>query len=114
MMIGTLRAAGFSVEATAHAYALIDSYVYGFALQEAALPFDGPETVSAVAESMVSAFDEGQYPHLTEMAAGYILQPGYDFGNEFQIGLNLILDALTRSLTAPARRRSSPPASPAP
>jgi AcrR family transcriptional regulator len=103
MMIGTLRAAGFSVEATAHAYALIDSYVYGFALQEAALPFDGPETVSAVAEPMVSAFDEGQYPHLTEMAVGYILQPGYDFGHEFQIGLNLILDALTRSLLAAAR-----------
>ena len=40
-VIATLRAAGFSAELTAHAYALIDSYVYGFALQEAALPFQG-------------------------------------------------------------------------
>ena len=46
-VIGTLRAAGFTVEMTAHAYASIDDYTYGFALQEAALPFQGPETVSA-------------------------------------------------------------------
>jgi AcrR family transcriptional regulator len=104
-MIGTLRAAGFSVEATAHAYALIDSYVYGFALQEAALPFDGPETVTDVAEPMMSGFDTGQYPHLTEMATDFILQPGYDFGNEFEIGLNVILDALTTSLLATKRKR---------
>jgi AcrR family transcriptional regulator len=104
-MIGTLRAAGFSVEATAHAYALIDSYVYGFALQEAALPFDGPETVTDVAEPMMRGFDTGQYPHLTEMATDFILQPGYDFGNEFEIGLNVILDALTTSLLATKRKR---------
>ena len=104
-MIGTLRAAGFSVEATAHAYALIDSYVYGFALQEAALPFDGPETVADVAEPMMGDFDEGEYPHLVEMATGFILQPGYDFGDEFEIGLNVILDALTTSLPATKRKR---------
>ena len=33
---------------TAHAYALLDSYIYGFALQEASLPFDGPERPSPV------------------------------------------------------------------
>jgi AcrR family transcriptional regulator len=105
MMIGTLRAAGFSVEMTAHAYALIDSYVYGFALQEAALPFDGPETVSDVAEPIMSAFEHAEYPHLVEMATEFILQPGYDFGDEFEIGLNVILDALTRTLPAAKRRR---------
>jgi AcrR family transcriptional regulator len=104
-MIGTLRAAGFSVEMTAHAYALIDSYVYGFALQEAALPFDDPETISDVAEPIMGGFDTGEYPHLVEMATEFILQPGYDFGNEFEIGLNVILDALTSSLPAAKRRR---------
>jgi Tetracyclin repressor-like, C-terminal domain len=48
-LIGILRAAGFSLAMTAHAYALLDSYVYGFVLQEAALPFDGPATASEVA-----------------------------------------------------------------
>jgi AcrR family transcriptional regulator len=97
-MIGTLRGAGFSIEMTAHAYALLDSYVYGFILQEAALPFDGPETVPAVAEPIMQRFPDGEYPHLVEMATEYILQPGYDFGNEFEFGLNVILDALTRSI----------------
>jgi len=96
--IGTLRAAGFSVEMTAHAYALIDSYVYGFALQEASLPFDGPETVTEVAEPMMQQFPPGEYPHLVEMATEYILQPGYDFGDEFDYGLGVILDALTGSI----------------
>ncbi len=97
-MIGTLRNAGFSVEMTAHAYALLDSYVYGFAIQEAALPFDGPETVAGVTEPIMEQFPAGEYPHLAEMATEYILQPGYDFGNEFEFGLNVILDALTNSI----------------
>jgi AcrR family transcriptional regulator len=95
--LGTLRAAGFSVETTAHAYALLDSYVYGFALQEAALPF-GAETVADVTESIRQQFAPDEYPHLVEMAAEHILQPGYDFGDEFEYGLGVILDALTRSL----------------
>ncbi|MEA2320651.1 MAG: hypothetical protein QOD81_501, partial [Solirubrobacteraceae bacterium] len=33
-MLGCLRAAGFSLEMTVHAYAVQDSCIYGFALQE--------------------------------------------------------------------------------
>jgi AcrR family transcriptional regulator len=94
--IGTLRGAGFSVAATAHAYALLDSYVYGFALQEAALPFS-PETVSEITEPITRQILAGQYPHLVEMATQHTLQAGYDFGNEFEVGLTVILDALERS-----------------
>lgn len=93
-VIGTLRHAGFSVEMAAHAFALLDSYVYGFALQEAALPFEGPETLTDVTTSIMEGFDADQYPHLVEMATEHILKPGYDFGNEFDFGLDLILDAL--------------------
>jgi hypothetical protein len=95
-VIGALRSAGFSVELTAHAYALLDSYVYGFALQEAALPFEGPDTAAGVAEPMMEQFPVDEYPNLVEMAAEYILKPGYDFGNEFEFGLGVILDALSR------------------
>ena len=80
---------------TAHAYALLDSYIYGFALQEASLPFKGPETVGDVAEPMLQQFPAGDYPHFVEMATEHVLQPGYDFGNEFEFGLTVILDALT-------------------
>ncbi|MCW2890270.1 MAG: transcriptional regulator, TetR family [Streptosporangiaceae bacterium] len=97
-IIGTLRGAGLSVKMTAHAYALLDSYIYGFALQEAALPFKGPETVAEVAEPIAQQISADEYPHLVEMATELILQPGYDFGNEFEFGLGVILDALTRSI----------------
>ena len=99
-VLGTLRKAGFTVEMTAHAYALLDSYVYGFALQEAALPFSGGDTAAEVAEPMMQQFPADAYPHLVELTTEYILQPGYDFGDEFDFGLDVILDALSRSLPA--------------
>jgi AcrR family transcriptional regulator len=95
-VIATLRSAGFSPALTAHAYALLDSYVYGFALQEAALPFEGPEGVGDVAEPIIELMTAGEYPHLVEMATSYYLQPGYDFGEEFAFGLDLVLDGLER------------------
>jgi AcrR family transcriptional regulator len=110
-VIGTLRRAGFSVEMTAHAYALLDSYVYGFALQEAAMPFQGTDTAADVTEPIMQRFRTDQYPHLVEMATEYILQPGYDFGHEFEFGLIVILDALTRSLprSTPTIIQPTPP-----
>jgi AcrR family transcriptional regulator len=109
-VIGTLRRAGFSVEMTAHAYALLDSYIYGFALQEAALPFQGTDTAADVTEPIMQRFRTDQYPHLVEMATEYILQPGYDFGDEFEFGLGVILNALARALpgNTPVIQRSPP------
>jgi AcrR family transcriptional regulator len=95
-VIGTLRMAGFSIAMTAHAYALLDSYIYGFALQEASLPFRGPQGVGDIATPMLQQFSAGEYSHLVEMATEHVLQPGYDFGDEFEFGFTLILDALTR------------------
>ena len=97
-VIGTLREAGFSVRETAHAFALLDSYIYGFALSEASLPINGPEPVAEVAESMMRQYLATTYPHLNEFSTEHILQPGYDFGAEFGFGLDLILDGLSRSL----------------
>jgi AcrR family transcriptional regulator len=97
-VIATLRAAGFSMAMTAHAYALLDAYVYGFAVQEASLPFEGPDTVSEVADSIMAQFAAGDYPHLVEMATEYYRQPGYDFADEFDFGLGLILDGLSASI----------------
>lgn len=98
-VIASLRGAGFSPELTAHAYALLDSYTYGFALQEIGLPFDGSDTVADVAEPIMQGISAGDYPHLVEMATDYYLRPGYDFGDEFDWGLTLILDALAMSAT---------------
>ena len=35
-----------------------------------------------------------EYPHLAELTAEHVLAPGYDFGDEFAFGLELILDGL--------------------
>lgn len=93
-VIGCFRRGGLSVAMTAHAYALVDAYIYGFALQEAGLPFDTPEEAAAIASAMVEQFPAEQYPHLAELTFEHILRPGYDFAAEFDYGLDLILDAL--------------------
>jgi AcrR family transcriptional regulator len=93
-VIGCLRGAGFSVAMAAHAFSLLDSYVYGFALQEATLPFDTAEQTAELAELILSSLQPDEYPHLTELAVEHVLKPGYDYGNEFEFGLDLILDGL--------------------
>jgi AcrR family transcriptional regulator len=93
-VLGCLRRAGFSIELTAHAYSLLDSYIYGFALQEASLPFGTGEEAAQVAQQISGEFSSGQYPYLTEIAMTHVVQPGYDYGDEFETGLDLILDSL--------------------
>jgi AcrR family transcriptional regulator len=99
-VLGILRDAGFTIELAAHAYSLLDSYSYGFALQEASLPFHTPEETAEVARELMAAFPADQYPHLAEIATEHVLQPGYDYGNEFLYGLDLILDGLARARDA--------------
>lgn len=95
-VIGTLRDAGFSIVMTAHAFALIDNYIYGFAQQEASLPFQAGEVTADVAAIFVKQMSPEEYPHLTEFAIEHVLKVGYDFGLEFEFGLDLILDGLER------------------
>jgi AcrR family transcriptional regulator len=96
--LGILRGAGFSVEMTAHAHALLDSFVYGFALQEAARPFGEVAAEPSDARHVPELADRQRYPHLTELAEERVLRPDYDFGDEFELGLDLILGALARSI----------------
>jgi AcrR family transcriptional regulator len=93
-VIGTLRNAGFSVVMTAHAYALIDAYVYGFALSEASLPINGTDTMPEVAEQIMEQFSADEYPHLLEFSVEHVMKPGYDYGEEFEFGLGVVLDGL--------------------
>lgn len=99
-VLGCLRRAGFSVEMTAHAYSLLDSHIYGFALQEASLPFGTAEETAQVTQEIAGTMPAGEYPHLTELATEHVLQPGYQYG-EFETGLDLILDALERATSRP-------------
>jgi AcrR family transcriptional regulator len=96
-VIAVLRQAGFSIELTAHAYSVLDSYIYGFALQERSLPFDTAEQTAEMAQAFLAHFPADEYPHLAELTVQHVLQPGYDYGNEYAFGLDLILDGLERA-----------------
>jgi AcrR family transcriptional regulator len=96
-VIGCLRHAGFSVALTAHAFSAIDSYLYGFAMQELNLPFHSPDETAAMAETFLDQFPADQFPHLAELTTKHVLRPGYDYGDEFEFGLDLILDGLERA-----------------
>jgi AcrR family transcriptional regulator len=107
-VIGRLRAAGFDVELTARAYSLLDSYIYGFALTKANLPFDASVGVGEAAATMLAPFPANEYPNLVEFLAEQVMKPGYDYEHEFERGLDIILEGLEGVL---ARRSETPVAS---
>jgi AcrR family transcriptional regulator len=95
-VIGSLRAGGFDMAMVAHAYSVLDAYIYGFALTKMNLPFEGGADVADVAQSMLEPFPANEYPNLMAFITEHAMQPGYDFGDEFEYGLDLILDGLER------------------
>ena len=84
----------------AHAYSILDAYIYGFTLTELTLPFRKPGEVSEVAGKILEGFRTGEYPHLAEMAVDRAMKSGYSFGDEFEYGLDLILDGIKRARDA--------------
>jgi hypothetical protein len=81
--------------------------MYGFALQEKTVPFEDAEGAAAVAQEQVRKFEAQaeeqelaalaeEFPYLAEVVAGHVAEVGYDFGQAFDYGLDLILDALEK------------------
>lgn len=97
-VLGCLRGGGFSVTLTAHAYAVLDAFVYGFAHTEVSLPFEGSEETQKVAGAIFEKLPPGAFPHLVELTREHVLKPGYSYGAEFDFGLELVLDGLERAL----------------
>lgn len=97
-VLGCLRKAGFSLALTGHAFAVLDAHLYGFLVQELSLAFDGEQDLAELGEQILTALPEGQLPYFREFTLEHALQPGYDFGNEFEVGLELLLDGLAARL----------------
>jgi AcrR family transcriptional regulator len=97
-VLGCLRAAGFSMEMTVHAYSVQDAYIYGFALQERDMSPESADDFAAVAQRQMHEYRAvlADYPHLVEVVGGSVAEAGYDYATEFVFGLDLILDALDR------------------
>jgi AcrR family transcriptional regulator len=95
--------AGLPFPMAVHAYSAMDSYIYGFALQEKTLPFtDADEAVTegqrrqTAAEAIITpeAFAEA-FPYLADIAQQLTANP-YDFDAEFEFGIELVLDGVER------------------
>ena len=99
-VLGCLRRDGFSVALAAHAFSVLDAYVYGFVLTEQRLPFEADGEVEDFA--MELALPVEQYPYMVEMIGELVIGRDYAYGEEFEHGLELILDGLAGRLAAEA------------
>lgn len=90
--MGCLREAGFPFREAVHAYNLLDAYTYGFALQEQTIPFETPEQSGEMAATTVGQRGD-EFPYLAEVVME-LGKRGYDYAEEFEFGLDFILDGL--------------------
>jgi hypothetical protein len=95
--LAVLLDAGFSAAMATHAYNLVDSYVLGFAIQEVNLPFGSAEELADVGEGLLAQVPVDEYPSFVRVAAE-LLASGFDYGAEFEFGLDLILDGIERAV----------------
>ncbi len=100
--MGCLREAGFPFRDAVHAYNLLDAYTYGFALQEQTIPFETPEESADMATTTVGEQGDA-YPYLAEVVIE-LGKRGYDYTEEFEFGLDFILEGLERYRRAIRKR----------
>jgi AcrR family transcriptional regulator len=94
-VMGGLRKAGFSVGMAVHGFNTVNSFIYGFALQETSMPFGSPEELVEVAEVMLQGLPPDEYPYLREVVTDSMVS-GFEYADEFEFGLDLILDGIER------------------
>jgi AcrR family transcriptional regulator len=109
-VLGLLRGDGFPVPLAYRTFVIIDSYLYGYVMQEVHWPIEAAE-MSQVEQELTAQLSTADYPHLMEamthvMAtrAEHRVAGVYDV--DFAAGLELILDAIERlraSQAAPPR-----------
>ena len=97
-VVGTLRRAGFSLEMSARAFSILDSYIYGFGRQQLNISAGSDMPPEEMAEAFLDAIPADEYPYLREMVVDYALTSGNDEGADFEFGISLILDGLERLL----------------
>jgi AcrR family transcriptional regulator len=95
-MLGTLRRSGFTIQLTARAVSILDSYIYGFGRQQLNMTTGPDVNPEDIAEAFLQGIPAQEYPHLREMVVEYAMQAGHDEDADFEFGLDLILDGLQR------------------
>ena len=96
--LGCLRRNGFSVALAAHAMSVLDAYVYGFVLTEVNLPIEPGESAEDFVTEIGVPLDN--HPHLAALVAEQVVGRDYAYADEFDYGLDLVLDGLAARLAA--------------
>jgi len=96
-ILGTLVRAGFSMDGAARAFSLLDSYIYGFGIQQMSFSADDGASTEEMAEAILAHIPAEEYPYLHRMAS-HAMEVGYDAEADFEFGLEIILDGLERIL----------------
>ena len=99
-VLGNLRSAGFAIDDAAHAFWLLDSYVYGHVIQETSMAV-GNSLEGIESTRPQAPVDAEDHPHLAELQQRARTSE-YSFDGEFEFGLEVVLDGLER-LTSPER-----------
>ena len=97
-LLAVLREAGFSLLWAYRANLMLDSYVYGFTLQEVswvAWPPESDEREWELAAAFVDRTDEAEFPNLVGIAR-LSAEGQIDIRADFEVGLDAILDSLER------------------
>jgi AcrR family transcriptional regulator len=94
-ILGNLRNAGFTLDGAAHAFWLLDSYVYGHVVQETSLQL-GASHETGEEGGPVEEVSPVDYPHLVALAER-AAKSAFIVDGEFAFGLDLILDALDQT-----------------
>jgi AcrR family transcriptional regulator len=94
--LGTLRAAGFSIELADHAWNAMDSHIYGHTMQRLLSPIE-PQRYGEAAQEHLPKLRPDTLPHLTELGL-HVAEGRYDGIIDVTFGLDLILDGLERLL----------------
>jgi AcrR family transcriptional regulator len=87
--------AGLPIRTAIDAYNLMDSYIYGFALQEKTLPSDITAAAETRRHDLTTADPSfaSRLPYLIEIAEE-LGSSGYDYTGQFERGLALVLDGI--------------------
>lgn len=93
-VLGCLLGADLPLPVVAHAYAVIDAFVYGFAVQEASLPAGDTGELNEFAAALLEQMPADEYPSLVSFTVNHVLQDGYEFGDSFDVGLDIVLDGI--------------------
>jgi len=103
-VLGILRRGGFSIARAYNAFLTLDSYIYGFTLQEVSWPFESDERSQAV-DALIPQLSADEYPYMLEImqhamhraegaSSKQAASEGYTA--EFELGLDLVIDGLER------------------